>query len=63
MSMDMHWVRHVSYRFRYEFCVAFSTSSGYLDCEDLRVVSVVDRKEVQIVVRRSVPFLEFFKDI
>ena len=45
------------------FCVAFSTSSGYLDCEDLRVVSVVDRKEVQIVVRRSVPFLEFFKDI
>ena len=44
MSMDMHWVRHVSYRFRYEFCVAFSTSSGYLDCEDLRVVSVVDRR-------------------
>ena len=42
--------------------MAFSTSSGYLDCEDLRVVSVVDRKEVQVVGRRCESFFEFFKD-
>ena len=37
-------VLHVSFRFGTFLCVAFSTSSRYLDCEDLRVISVVDRR-------------------